>query len=57
MKLLHALFAVGLAAGVLASAHAQTTTLPDLDQGRLWVSPLAVLTTGLHAGYLSLIHI
>ena len=51
MKLLHALFAAGLAAGVLASAQAQTTTLPDLDQGRLWVSPLAVLTTGVHAGY------
>ena len=32
--------------------QAQTTTLPDLDQGRLWVSPLAVLTTGLHAGYI-----
>ena len=31
--------------------HAQTTTLPDFDQGRLWVSPLAVLTTGIHAGY------
>jgi hypothetical protein len=30
---------------------AQTTTLPDLDQGRLWFSPVAVLTTGLHAAY------
>ena len=34
------------------STLAQTTTLPDLDQGRLWVSPLAVLTTGIHAGYI-----
>lgn len=34
------------------STLAQTTTLPDLDQGRLWISPLAVLTTGIHAGYI-----
>ena len=32
--------------------QAQTTTLPDLDQGRLWISPAAVLATGLHAGYI-----
>ena len=37
---------------VAISVHAQTTTLPDFDQGRLWVSPLAVLTTGIHAGYI-----
>ncbi|MDA0729182.1 MAG: hypothetical protein O3B70_08270 [Bacteroidetes bacterium] len=36
---------------VSASCLAQTTTLPDLDQGRLWFSPVAVLTTGLHAAY------
>ena len=35
-----------------APIRAQTTTLPDFDQGRLWVSPLAVLTTGIHAGYI-----
>ncbi|MGB0248340.1 MAG: hypothetical protein ACPGAB_07455 [Flavobacteriales bacterium] len=38
-------------AAVCQHLQAQTTTLPDLDEGRLWVSPLAVLTTGLHAGY------
>ena len=37
---------------VAISVHAQTTKLPDFDQGRLWVSPLAVLTTGIHAGYI-----
>lgn len=31
---------------------AQTTTLPDFDKGRLWVSPLALLSTGLHGAYI-----
>ena len=31
---------------------AQTTTLPDFDKGRLWGSPLALLSTGLHGAYI-----
>ena len=36
------------------SAHtlAQTTTLPDFDKGRVWGSPLALLSTGLHGAYI-----
>ena len=34
------------------STLAQTTTLPDFDKGRLWGSPLAVLSTGLHGAYI-----
>ena len=31
---------------------AQTTTLPDFDKGRLWGSPLALLSTGIHGAYI-----
>ncbi len=31
---------------------AQTTTLPDFDKGRLWGSPLALVSTGLHGAYI-----
>ena len=34
------------------STLAQTTTLPDFDKGRLWGSPLALLSTGLHGAYI-----
>ena len=44
-------FLTMLLGGMVWNMQAQKTTLPDFDQGRLWVSPLAVLTTGIHAGY------
>ena len=50
--MLSRLFLLSCCLVLCAPIQAQTTTLPDFDQGRLWVSPLAVLTTGIHAGYI-----